>query len=92
MFTIESVKNLQWCDAEHSMFECVVKYAEFNEEMPCGVNPNDSYAHIQELWTKANAGEYGVIAEYVEPPPFDLSSIPASDLNNQPETSGTQTL
>jgi hypothetical protein len=87
MFTVEYVKNLQWCDAEHTFFECVVKYAEFNEEMPSGINAIDTYAHIQEIWAKANAGEYGVIAEYVPPPP----PIAKPD-EEQPNTEGTQTL
>lgn len=69
MFTIEYVKNLKWCDAEHSMFDCIVKYEEFNEEHPSGIAPTDPYSHIQEIWTKGIAGEYGVIAEYVPPPP-----------------------
>jgi hypothetical protein len=68
MFTIESVTNLQWDNAEHTSFSCVVKYAEFNETHPTGVNATDSYSHIQEIWTKGNAGEYGVISEYVPPP------------------------
>jgi hypothetical protein len=85
MFTIQYVKNLQWCDLEHTFFECVVKYAEFDEENPTGVNGTDSYAHIQEIWNKSNAGEYGVIAEY-EPP-----NIPAP-VEQQPNTNGTQEL
>jgi hypothetical protein len=67
MFTIEYVKDLKWQDAEHTFFSCVVKYEEFDEEHPTGVNATDSYAHIQEIWIKGNAGDYGVIAEYVEP-------------------------
>jgi hypothetical protein len=70
MFTVQYVKNLKWCDAEHSVFECIVKYEEFGEEHPTGVNGNNSYAHIQEIWVKGNAGEYGEIAEYVVPPPL----------------------
>jgi hypothetical protein len=87
MFTIESVTDLQWCDAEHTFFSCNVKYAEFNEVHPSGVNATDSYAHIQELWTKGNAGVYGVIAEYVPP---EIPEIVAA--NNQPSTSGSQNL
>jgi hypothetical protein len=68
MFTVEYVKNLQWCDAENTMFNCIVKYTEFNEEHPSSINGVDPYAHIQEIWTKGVAGEYGVIAEYVPPP------------------------
>jgi hypothetical protein len=90
MFTIQSVKNLQWDNLEHTSFSCLVKYAEFNEEMPSGINAIDTYEHIQEIWTKANAGEYGVIAEYETPeiPPIP-ESAPAEE---QPTTTGTQEL
>ena len=90
MFTIESVKNLKWANAEHTNFECLVKYEEFNEEHPSGIAPNDSYAHIQEIWTKGIAGEYGVIAEY-EPPEIPPIPDPAPT-KDQPSTEGTQTL
>lgn len=73
MFTIEYVKNLKWENAEHTIFSCIVKYEEFNEEHSSGINATDAYAHIQKIWAKGNTGEYGEIAEYVEevflPPP-----------------------
>jgi hypothetical protein len=81
MFTVEYVKNLAWANAEHTMFSCVVKYAEFSEEHPSGINAADTYAHIQEIWAKGTSGEYGVIAEYT-PPPEPV----------QPTTRGAQTL
>lgn len=65
MFTVEYAKNLQWENAEHTAFSCIVKYEEFNVEVPTGINSIDQYAHIQEIWIKGNAGEYGDIAEYV---------------------------
>jgi hypothetical protein len=68
MFTIESVSNLEWCDAEQTSFRCMVKYTEFNEVLPVGVNGTDPYSHIKELWAKGLAGEYGPIAPYVAPP------------------------
>jgi hypothetical protein len=83
MFTIEYVKDLKWCNAEHTVFECVAKYAEFNEEHPSGINATDPYAHINEIWTKGNAGEYGVIAEYV---PLLVAN------EEQPNANGTQEL
>jgi len=86
MFTIESVTNLEWQNAEHTNFSCNVKYAEFNEVHPTGVNATDPYAHIQELWAKGNAGVYGVIAEYVPLPEPSVSA------NNQPATTGSQDL
>lgn len=86
MFTIQSVSNLKWENAEHSCFSCDVQYEEFpNEVMPTGVIATDPYAHIQELWTKGNAGVYGVIAEYVAPVTMHKPA-PASA---QPSTTGT---
>jgi hypothetical protein len=82
MFTVQYVKDLKWENAEHTYFSCIVKYEEFNEEHPSGINGTDSYAHINEIWTKANAGEYGVIAEYVPPP----ESIPVVDVTAQGES------
>lgn len=79
MFTVQYVKNLKWEDAEHTTFSCIVKYEEFNEEHPAGINATDPYAHIQEIWTKGNAGEYGAIAEYVPPPPSP-TPIPVVDV------------
>lgn len=81
MFTVEYVKDLKWVNAEHTVFSCVVKYAEFNEEHPSGINATDPYAHINEIWVKGNAGEYGEIAE------CDTPSV-----TEQPQTEGTQTL
>lgn len=83
MFTIEYVKNLEWCNTEHTVFSCIVKYEEFNEEHPSGINATDQYSHIQEIWAKGNAGDYGVIAEYIPPPPIIASP-------DQPLTTGTQ--
>jgi hypothetical protein len=82
MFTIEYVKDLQWINAEHTMFFCVVKYEEFNEEHPSGINATDPYEHIHTIWEKGIAGDYGVIAEYVAPPVAE----------EQPSAEGTQTI
>lgn len=82
MFTVQYVKNLKWCDAEHSMFECLVKYEEFSEELPAGINATDPYAHIQEIWAKGNAGDYGPIAEFV-PEPIPPVVPPTTEQNKQ---------
>ncbi len=90
MFTVESVQNLQWCDEGHTFFECQVKYAEFAEVHPAGVNATCPDAHIKEIWAKALAGNYGPISEYVAPPqPKEVVAAPEED---QPVASGVQTL
>lgn len=96
MFTVQYVKNLKWEDAQHTVFSCIVKYEEFAEEMPSGINATDSYTHIQEIWTKGNAGEYGQIAEYVEPPVVPPSAIAnknkAIQLLNESDWTATSTI
>lgn len=87
MFTIQYVKDLQWEDVEHTFFSCVIKYAQFEEEHPSGVNGTDNTPHIREVWMKANAGDYGVIAEYIAPPE-PVEPEPAE----QPTVQGAQTL
>lgn len=67
MFLIERAHTLIWCNSDHTVFECFVKYAHFTEELPTGVNSDDPNPHIKELWQKGNLGEYGPIAEYVQP-------------------------
>ena len=62
-FTIEYAKDLRWHDAEHTMFNCTVKYAEIDRELPCSATPQDEYSHIEQLWQRGLAGEFGTIAE-----------------------------
>jgi hypothetical protein len=64
MFTIEYVKNLKWANLEKTAFSCVVKYAEFSEELPVGADPRDHYEHIQQIWQNGLAGMYGPIEDY----------------------------
>lgn len=88
MLNIQYVKNLQWEDAEHTFFSCLVKYEQFEEEHPSGINGTDSAPHIREIWMKANSGEYGAIAEYIAPPEPE----PMPESTEQSTVQGAQTL
>lgn len=85
MFTIQSVKNIVWASPDHEHFMCMVKFEEFDEELPFGCLSSDPLPHVQELWTRVTSGEFGPIAEYSEP------ELPPAD-QPQPEVSGAQTL
>lgn len=84
MFTIEYAKDLRWVNSEHTTFDCVVKFLEFDQEMPFACLQSDKYAHSKELWQRAVAGEFGDIAEYVEY--VSVATEP------QPAVDGAQTL
>lgn len=77
-FEIESVKDCVWRDAEHTLFDCMVKYKQFDEEHPSTIVENDKNEHITTIWKNALAGEYGEIKEYEPPappkeePPIDI--------------------
>jgi len=64
------VRNCKWANAEHSSIECEVNFDNITSEewTPFGANPLDHYEHGREIFAKAIAGEFGEVAEYIEPP------------------------
>lgn len=85
MFTLEYANTPVYGNAEGTNIQLVVKWEEFNEEMPFGATSYDSMPHGVDLYNRALAGEFGPIAPYVAP------STPVS-ANNQPATTGSQDL
>ena len=74
MVIIDDVKNLRWGNANKT---CVILSIDFahndadlgssGEYVDFYAIPNDCEAHGRELYARAIAGEFGVIADYVEP-------------------------
>jgi hypothetical protein len=85
---IESVRNPQWVNAEHTMIDVVVKFGHFTDEVPFTANKNDVAQHGRELFALIESGKYGEIAEYVAPP----ESEPLLLGQPQPTVDGAQTL
>jgi hypothetical protein len=79
MVTIQYAKDPVYANAEGTTIQLIVKFEEFNEEMPFGATPFDPMPYGVELYNNAVAGMYGPIAPYI-PPPDPV----------QPSTSGTQ--
>lgn len=61
-------KNPKWINAEHSRIDLIAKFEHINYEVPFTADPNDSAAHGRNIFTRAAAGEFGPVAEYVPPP------------------------
>lgn len=75
MLTIESVKNIKWANEEKTSLIADVKFKEFDDYLPYGINAWDKEKHGIELYTKAKANAYGAIAAYVAPPePIPLTA------------------
>lgn len=78
MFTVQSIRDPQWTNSEHTGFTCFVKFAEFSEEHPFGCVYDDQYAHSKEIWNRVLAGECGPIQEFVDTPQPDANLTPSS--------------
>ena len=87
IMNVESVKNLQWSNAEHTTIDAIVKFGHFTEEVPFTANQNDVAEHGRALFTAIQAGQFGDIAAYIPPPEPVVISI-----EQQPTVDGAQTL
>lgn len=78
------VKNLQWVNSEHTMIDMEINHPQFGW-IPFTANLNDIEESGRALYAEAVSGAFGLIAEYVPPPP-PPEPIP------EPITEGAQTL
>ena len=81
MLTLEYAKNPVYENAEGTSISLIVKWEEFNEEMPFAATSYDPEQYGRDLYYRAYAGEFGQPAPYV-PPPEPI----------QPQTTGSQEL
>ena len=67
MFTLEYAKDPVWNNSEKTFILLTVKWEEFQEEMPFGAASYDPEPYGVDLYNRAKAGEFGVVAPYVAP-------------------------
>jgi hypothetical protein len=65
---LEHAKSPVWANAEHTMIDLTVRFAEIPEDLPFTASPDDVEAHGRAIFVAAAAGEYGPVAEYLPPP------------------------
>ena len=82
MLTLEYATTPVYGNADGTNIQLIVKWVEFNEEMPFGATSYDTMPYGVALYNRAKAGEFGEVAPYV-------SQIVAED---QPSTTGSQDL
>lgn len=65
-----NVTNPKWANAENTMIDCEVTFDEIGT-VPFTANPLDtSNPSSKQIFDQCVAGDYGVVAEYVPPPPY----------------------
>ncbi len=55
----------QWANKEHTLINMWVQFEELPTEVPFTADAGDIEAHGKELFTRAQAWEFGPIAEFV---------------------------
>lgn len=80
MFTLQYAKDPVWNNEEHTLIVLIVKWEEFNEEMPFGASPFDDEPWGVDVFNRAAAGEFGEVAPYVKPivPTVDFEPTPTN--------------
>jgi len=74
-----------WSNAEHTAINCLITTSQFGEEiLPFTADQNDVESHCRGIFADIVAGTYGAIGEYV--------ALPESATQEQPATTGSQTL
>ena len=81
MFTLEYANTPVYGNVEGTNIQLIVKWEEFNKEMPFSATSYDTMPHGVALYSRAKAGEFGEIAPYVAPLEEE-----------QPVTTGSQNL
>ena len=78
------VKNLSWVNQAHTTLVCDVTFEGLGT-VPFAPNANDCAAHSVEIWNRAIAGDFGPIADWVEPPapPYVAPHIPVVVLGEE---------
>jgi len=84
MLTFESAHSPAYAAEDGSCISLMVKFAEFNEELPFGATPHDPHDHGRNIYERAVAGEFGEIVPFVAPS--------TESGQNQPSTQGSQNL
>jgi hypothetical protein len=65
MLTIESVKDIRWANEAKTAMIAMVKFKEFDQEIPYGINDADNEDHGIELFNKAKSMVYGEPSAYI---------------------------
>lgn len=64
MPTVDDVKNPKYVNAENTVIDCSVKFAEFPEYVPFGATNYDPEPYGVQIYNDCVAGKYGPVAPF----------------------------
>ena len=82
MLTLQYAKNPVYANADGTSIDLIVKWEEFNEEMPFSATTWNPEQYGRDLYFRAYAGEFG------QPAPYVAQTV----AEDQPSTTGSQNL
>ena len=64
-----AIRNPAWANAEHTLITCEVNFIHvgFEEWTPFCADPNDYMPYSKIIFARVSAGEFGTVAEIVDP-------------------------
>jgi hypothetical protein len=81
-YTITSLANPIWADADHTMIDCNISFEHLNNiVMPFTASIKDIEPHGREIFELIKSGKFGPIAEYVPPPEPEVIDEDTSNSN-----------
>lgn len=72
-----TITSPQWANAEQTAIDCMVTFDHIGEPVPFTANAQDTEQHGRDIFTRAAAGEFGEVAEYVPPVQSEAQALAA---------------
>jgi hypothetical protein len=77
-----SIKNPIWSNLNKTDIDCLIKFDHLDEEVPFTASMNDICAHGRDIFNEITSGKFGVISDYIPPPPPSLEEL-AQEIRNK---------
>ena len=74
-----SASNPVWANEANTAIDVMAQFDTFPSPIPFTASPTDTTSYGPDIYSRAVAGEFGVVAPYVPPPP------PPTDNQSPPE-------
>jgi len=71
---LKYANNPKWADQAHTVIDLTVRFEEIDEDLPFSATPNDTEEHGRDIYARALADEFGVIAEWTPPTTEQLAA------------------